>query len=296
MNNVAEELFDLEDFDLPVIDLMEVFTQYAHPDFPVRREEYFIAAPNFEDEEFDDDLDFLPEEDIIEDDDFEEGYGFITGDHKAQYQQPEEVVTVTNSDVSSNNKGQEEPSEAPEIKEGNLLLAIKGVTKQYKQGGKTLKILNGVNLRISAGEITALIGPSGSGKSTLLHILGLLDTPSAGQIIVGGRDVTKASDIIRTELRGQYIGFIYQFHHLLPEFTAQENVAMPQIIAGKTLGQANKKAKDLLVQLGLEHRLNHRPATLSGGEQQRVAIARALANDPYLLFADEPTGNLDPET
>lgn len=301
MNSYAEELAELEEFDLPPIDLIEVFSERAHPDYPVRRKDYYIAAPNFDDDDFDDDFDFLPEEDIAEDDGFEEGYGFVSDGHKEEIPetvQQEEIFEGSPPAPSqtSAEENQQDAQEELEIKEGNLLLSIKSITKQYKQAGNTLNILNGVDLRISAGEITALVGPSGSGKSTLLHILGLLDTPTSGQVIIGGRDVTKASDIIRTELRGRHIGFVYQFHHLLPEFTAQENVAMPQIIAGKTPEEANQKAKDLLVQLGLEHRMKHRPATLSGGEQQRVAIARALANDPYLLFADEPTGNLDPET
>lgn len=177
-----------------------------------------------------------------------------------------------------------------------LLLSVKGLTKQYKQGHNTLNILNGVDMRVYSGEICALVGPSGSGKSSLLHILGLLDAPTSGQIIMGHQDIAHLSDKARTKLRNGHIGFVYQFHHLLPEFSAVENVALPQIIAGRTPDAAKRKAEELLVQLGLSHRLNHRPATLSGGEQQRVAIARALANDPYLLFADEPTGNLDPET
>ncbi|MBI1300497.1 MAG: ATP-binding cassette domain-containing protein [Alphaproteobacteria bacterium] len=175
-------------------------------------------------------------------------------------------------------------------------MAVRGLNKVYTQGSRKLHVLNNVDLRLNAGEITALIGPSGSGKSTLLHILGLLDSPSSGQISIGGGEVSKLTEKQRTKLRNGYIGFIYQFHHLLPEFSALENVALPQIIAGIKPRIAHKKAANLLNQLGLEKRVHHRPAELSGGEQQRVAIARALINDPYLIFADEPTGNLDPET
>ena len=182
------------------------------------------------------------------------------------------------------------------VKEGDTLLMVRGLNKYYSQGGNKLEILKNVDLRLHAGEITALLGPSGSGKSTLLHILGLLDAPSSGQIFIGGNDISSANDKMRTKLRSGHIGFVYQFHHLLPEFSAVENVALPLIIAGVKTKYASDKAADLLEQLGLGHRLKHRPATMSGGEQQRVAIARALINDPYLLFADEPTGNLDPET
>ncbi len=182
------------------------------------------------------------------------------------------------------------------LNEGELLLATRDLCKEYRQVMNKLQILNNVNLRIYSGEITALIGPSGSGKSTLLHILGLLDTPTSGQIIISDMDVSKLPERSRTSLRNSCIGFVYQFHHLLPEFSALENVSLPLIIAGEKTKYAEEKAEDMLDQLGLSHRLKHRPATLSGGEQQRVAIARALINDPYLLFADEPTGNLDPET
>ncbi len=190
----------------------------------------------------------------------------------------------------------EDNQEDSGLSEGTLLLMVRGLCKHYKQGSNTLQILNNVDLRLYAGEITALIGPSGSGKSTLLHTLGLLDSPSSGQIFIGNRDISHLSDKSRTMLRNGHIGFVYQFHHLLPEFSALENVALPLIIGGENPEGARVKAADMLVQLGLGHRLGHRPATLSGGEQQRVAIARALINDPYLLFADEPTGNLDPET
>lgn len=181
-------------------------------------------------------------------------------------------------------------------REGEILLTVQGLEKQYVQAGKTLNILQKLDLRLRSGEIAALVGPSGSGKSTLLHILGLLDTPTAGQIMIGDQIVGKMRDRARTKLRNKHIGFVYQFHHLLPEFSALENVALPQIIAGKNPDFAKDKAADLLASLGLKERLHHRPSTLSGGEQQRVAIARALINEPTLLFADEPTGNLDPET
>ncbi len=180
--------------------------------------------------------------------------------------------------------------------EGRLLLSVRGLNKVYKQGSNTLQILNNVDLRLYSGEIAALVGPSGSGKSTLLHILGLLDSPTSGQVIMQEKDISRLNDRIRTKLRNEHIGFVYQFHHLLPEFTALENVALPKVIAGKKPKDAKDMAVDILEQMGLKHRLNHRPATLSGGEQQRVAIARALMNNPTLLFADEPTGNLDPET
>ena len=177
-----------------------------------------------------------------------------------------------------------------------VLLRTRGLEKSFTQGGEVLRILQGVDIAIDAGEIVALVGPSGSGKSTLLQMIGLLDMPSAGSIMVGGCDVSQMNDRARTSVRRNDIGFVYQFHHLLPEFSALENVALPQIVAGVRRKVAQEKAAGLLEQLGLGHRSDHRPARLSGGEQQRVAIARALANDPKLLFADEPTGNLDPDT
>jgi lipoprotein-releasing system ATP-binding protein len=180
--------------------------------------------------------------------------------------------------------------------ERDILLKAEGIGKTFTQGGKTLNVLHNLDMKLEAGEIVALVGPSGSGKSTLLQILGLLDKPSTGHLRIGDRAAEKLNDIERTKLRRTHIGFVYQFHHLLPEFTAQENVALPQIIAGVKRSEANAKAAQRLEELGLGARLDHRPARLSGGEQQRVAIARALANDPKLLFADEPTGNLDPTT
>ncbi len=176
------------------------------------------------------------------------------------------------------------------------LLDIEGLERSFTQGGETLTVLKGLNLSIEKGEMVALVGPSGTGKSTLLQLIGLLDTPTAGRIAIAGRDTAKLGDTERTKLRREFIGFIYQFHYLQPEFSALENVTIPQMIAGKKKKEAKTHASQLLGALGLSHRLDHRPGTLSGGEQQRVAIARALANKPKLLLADEPTGNLDPAT
>ncbi len=187
-------------------------------------------------------------------------------------------------------------SDKQKIAEGAELLKISGVNKIFQQGKNNLHILKNIDMRITAGEIVALVGPSGSGKSTLMQIAGLLDQASNGQVVIGGSSTENMNDRKRTALRRDYIGFVYQFHHLLPEFTALENVALPQIISGASKKDAKDKAADLLDRLGLSSRLAHRPSTMSGGEQQRVAIARALANDPQLLFADEPTGNLDADT
>lgn len=178
----------------------------------------------------------------------------------------------------------------------NPVLELKQITRSFTQGGETLEVLRGIDLRIMPGEIVALVGESGSGKSTLLQIAGLLDTPSSGEITISGVMASHADDAERTRLRRQHLGFVYQFHHLLPEFTASENIAMPLMIAGMTYGKANKRAEKWLEKLGLAERKAHRPAELSGGEQQRVAIARALAAKPALILADEPTGNLDPGT
>jgi lipoprotein-releasing system ATP-binding protein len=194
------------------------------------------------------------------------------------------------------NKTQFTPAATVDPMEQNVLLRISGLEKTFEQAGNKLTIFNNLDLKLEAGELVALVGPSGAGKSTLLHIAGLLDKPTAGQVRVGNTITQKLNDYQRTKLRREYIGFVYQFHHLLPEFDAVENVAMPQIIAGVKRSDAREKAAELLKSLGLGHRLDHRPARLSGGEQQRVAIARALVNDPKLLFADEPTGNLDVET
>lgn len=178
----------------------------------------------------------------------------------------------------------------------SAVLSLSRVVRTYRQGERDLRVLDGLNMQLRAGEMVGLLGPSGSGKSTLLQIAGLLDSPTAGEVMIGGANMAQADDAARTRMRSRGIGFVYQFHHLLPEFSAVENVMMPQLIAGKTPEEARGAAVAMLSDLGLSERLNHRPAALSGGEQQRVAIARALANSPELLLADEPTGNLDPET
>lgn len=175
-------------------------------------------------------------------------------------------------------------------------LELKNVVKTFKQGSAKLEVLKGVDFAIAPGEIVALIGPSGSGKSTLLQIAGLLEKPTKGDVWLDGQKCSKLGDNARTGLRRDYLGFVYQYHNLLGDFSATENVALPQLIAGVGQKVANEKAKWLLNRLGLGKRLAHRPSELSGGEQQRVAIARALANSPKLLLADEPTGNLDPRT
>ncbi|MGE5271727.1 MAG: ABC transporter ATP-binding protein [Thiohalocapsa sp.] len=172
-------------------------------------------------------------------------------------------------------------------------LELRDIRKTFHQGGVALAVLNGIDLALSPGEIVALVGPSGAGKSTLLHVAGLLERPDGGAVIVDGRDCGGLGDDERTLLRRRALGFVYQFHHLLPEFSALENVMLPQMIAGVARPAARRKAEALLQQVGLGDRLGHRPARLSGGEQQRVAIVRALANDPQVLLADEPTGNLD---
>lgn len=178
----------------------------------------------------------------------------------------------------------------------NSTLSLKNINKTFVQGNEQLHVLNGVNLDIKPKEVVALIGPSGSGKSTLLQIAGLLDNPSSGEIYLNGTACAGASDKIKTEMRRNYLGFVYQYHNLLPDFDALENVILPQLISGVKYKEAADKARWLLHRMGLEEREKHRPAELSGGEQQRVAIARALANAPKLLLADEPTGNLDPNT
>ncbi len=175
-------------------------------------------------------------------------------------------------------------------------MVLRGVGRTYRQGENALEVLRDVNLTLYPGEIVALVGPSGSGKSTLLHIAGLLDLPDQGDVFIGGKRCAKLDEAARTMLRRTAVGFVYQFHHLLPEFSAVENVALPQRIAGVNPGVAIDVASDLLSRLGLKDRLHHRPGELSGGEQQRVAICRAVANNPRVLLADEPTGNLDPET
>ncbi len=177
------------------------------------------------------------------------------------------------------------------------VLSLIDLTRSYPEaGGVPLAVLKGVNLTLRAGEMVALVGPSGAGKSTLLHAAGLLDQPTSGQIVVDGQAAEKLNDEGRTALRRKAIGFVYQAHHLLPEFSALENIILPQMIAGTGFRAATVRARALLLAVGLEARASHRPGKLSGGEQQRVAIARALANRPKLLIADEPTGNLDPQT
>jgi lipoprotein-releasing system ATP-binding protein len=175
-------------------------------------------------------------------------------------------------------------------------LRLDAVARTYKEGEGQLEVFRDVNLSLAAGELVALVGPSGAGKSSLLHMAGLLEAPSAGEIVIAGAPASSLTDAERTRIRRDTIGFVYQAHHLLPEFTALENVVIPQLIAGKRRKDAEVEAARLLTMMGLENRMTHRPSELSGGEQQRVAIARALANKPRLLLADEPTGNLDPRT
>lgn len=176
------------------------------------------------------------------------------------------------------------------------ILKLENITRRYREGEGQLEVFNDLNLSLYPGEIVALVGQSGAGKSSLLHIAGLLEAPTAGEIYVDGRMTSKLSDAERTLIRRNTIGFVYQAHHLLPEFDALENVVLPQMIAGKSRADSVREAKRLLDLMGLGKRLTHRPSQLSGGEQQRVAIARALANRPHILLADEPTGNLDPRT
>ena len=180
--------------------------------------------------------------------------------------------------------------------EDTAALELRGVRRVFKQAGAELVVLDGIDLVIRRGEIVGLVGPSGAGKSTLLHIAGLLERPDAGAVVVGGQNCGRLGDERRTLLRRSEIGFVYQFHHLLPEFSALENVMLPQMIAGVPRRRARVRAVELLDQVGLTPRAGHRPARLSGGEQQRVAIVRALANDPKILLGDEPTGNLDHAT
>ena len=178
----------------------------------------------------------------------------------------------------------------------DVVLKLYGVVRTYRQGRVNLKVLRGIDLEVRAGEIVALVGPSGAGKSTLLHVAGLLEPPDDGEVTISGEPAGTLNDDGRTRLRRHNIGFVYQYHHLLPEFSAIENIVVPQLIAGLPRRKARSRARELLKTLGLAERRNHRPGKLSGGEQQRVAIARALANVPRLLLADEPTGNLDPTT
>jgi len=180
--------------------------------------------------------------------------------------------------------------------EGAAALELRDATRTYRSGGNALEVLRGANLIIAPGEIVALVGPSGAGKSTLLHLAGLLERPDSGEVLIDGIACGALGDLERTRLRRAHLGFVYQFHHLLPEFSALENVMMPQLIAGLGKRLARDRALELLRMVGLEPRAEHRPARLSGGEQQRVAIVRALANAPRVMLGDEPTGNLDQHT
>ena len=175
-------------------------------------------------------------------------------------------------------------------------LVLTDVHRHYGEGDKLVRVLEAANLTVKSGELVALVAPSGAGKSTLLHLSGLLESPQGGEVEIIGIPTSKLGDRGRTQLRRSTVGYVYQFHHLLPEFTALENVSMPQLIAGKGPAEAHQRSMELLDLLGIAARADHRPAELSGGEQQRVAIARAAANHPKVILADEPTGNLDPET
>ncbi len=176
------------------------------------------------------------------------------------------------------------------------VVRLAGLARSFVQGGVTIDVLNGVDLEVAPGEIVALLGPSGSGKSTMLQAVGLLEGGFSGTIEIAGQDASSLNSAERTTLRRDHLGFVYQFHHLLPDFTALENVVLPQLLLDVKRADAEERAKQLLEALGLSHRLSHRPSKLSGGEQQRVAVARALANKPQLVLADEPTGNLDEKT
>jgi lipoprotein-releasing system ATP-binding protein len=182
------------------------------------------------------------------------------------------------------------------MSDANPVLSIRGLERSYPVASGRLVVLHGVDLDVRAGELVGLIGPSGSGKSSLLHAAGLLEHPDAGSIVIAGQECGDLDEFQRTRLRLAELGFVYQFHHLLPEFSALDNVALPLRIAGATLADARGRAADLLAALGIAARADHQPAQMSGGEQQRVAVARALANRPRLVLADEPTGNLDPTT
>lgn len=176
------------------------------------------------------------------------------------------------------------------------ILSVRNLVRSYQSGMGTLEVLRGADIDVFPGEMVGLIGPSGSGKSTLLHAAGLLEKPNAGKVYINGRESLELPDAVRTEIRRQSVGVVYQFHHLLKEFTALENVVLPQMIAGRSRQSAELEARRLLDLMGLTPRIEHKPSQMSGGEQQRVAIARAIANNPQILLADEPTGNLDPAT
>ena len=176
------------------------------------------------------------------------------------------------------------------------ILELKNIHKNFRLGEDDIEVLDGIEISIEQGETFAIVGPSGSGKTTLLQIIGLLDSPTSGELYVRGKSPEDLNDKSKSRLRNEFFGFIYQFHHLLNEFTALENTMMPLLIREQTTKEARTKAQDLLIRIGLEHRINHKPHELSGGECQRVAVARALVTSPSLILADEPTGNLDPET
>ena len=176
------------------------------------------------------------------------------------------------------------------------ILELKNIHKNFRLGEDDIEVLNGIEISIQQGETFAIVGPSGSGKTTLLQIIGLLDSPTSGELYIRGESPEDLKDKSKSRLRNEFFGFIYQFHHLLNEFTALENTMMPLLIREQTTKEARTKAQDLLIRIGLEHRINHKPHELSGGECQRVAVARALVTSPSLILADEPTGNLDPET
>lgn len=191
--------------------------------------------------------------------------------------------------VSPDHPPDHPPDQAPVVE-------LRGVTRSFEQGGTRIDVLRGIDLAVMPGEIVALLGPSGSGKSTMLQAVGLLEGGFGGEIVIAGARAEQSNSRARTLLRRDHLGFVYQFHHLLPDFDARENVMLPQLVAGRSRAEAVARAEELLGALGLAQRLDHRPSQLSGGEQQRVAVARALANRPRLVLADEPTGNLDEAT
>ncbi len=178
----------------------------------------------------------------------------------------------------------------------DTVVRAEGLAKTYAEGGLRTQVFDGLDFAVAAGETVAILGPSGAGKSTLLHLLGGLDVPTAGEVYVAGQKMSALSDAARGRLRNKALGFVYQFHHLLPEFTALENAMMPVLLAGQPVAEAARRARDLLESVGLGHRLQHKPGELSGGERQRAAVARALVNSPACLLGDEPTGNLDEKT